>query len=164
MKLIPLSISGKNKGKYFSRVDDDDFESLNRFKWYVSLEKKSYAARREYLNGKNRIVKMHREIMNCKAGNCILIDHVDGDGLNNQKINLRFATFSQNNMNRVIAKNKIIKSKGVSKAFKSKTFRVRIGINNKSIYVGSFKTEIEAAAAYDEAAKKLHKEFANLNI
>jgi len=89
------------------------------------------------------------------------IDHIDRNGLNCQKINLRIVTMDQNLKNKS-GYSKKYKYKGIFQS--GKMFNAQIGINNKHIYLGSFKTEIEAAKAYDFAAKKAFGEYAGLNF
>ena len=88
----------------------------------------------------------------------------DGDGLNNQKANLRICTRSQNKMNGKSYKNSSSKYKGIWWVKKNKKWRVRIRLNNKTIHLGYFKDETEAAKAYDSKAKELFGEFARLNF
>lgn len=160
MKEIQLSKQGKHKGKYVTLVDDEDFEYLNQFNWYVMKHGNTfYAARCVPFNGKQIINMMHGTLLNSKG-----IDHVDLNGLNNQKSNLRFCTQSQNNMNRGKKKNAASKYKGVYFDKNARKWRADIRINSKPIYLGLFDSEIKAAKAYNRKAKELFKEFANLNI
>jgi hypothetical protein len=80
---------------YSTIVDDEDYEFLKKFKWYLNKGKITFYARAK-INGK--MVRMHRLIL--KANSTQIIDHKDRNGLNNQKDNLRFYTLSQNAMNR----------------------------------------------------------------
>jgi hypothetical protein len=106
-------------------------------------------------------VRLHRLIMDAAIGD--IIDHIDGDGLNNAKSNLRFVTSQQNAMNRRAWKNKRgSRFKGVHRD--GKRFRAIITVNRKNIGLGSFKTEEEAAEAYNKAASEMFGEFACLNI
>lgn len=103
-----------------------------------------------------------------------MVDHIDGNGLNNLRSNLRFATMSQNIANSKVRKDNTTGYKGVSwfvgskhpnGVWKSKpSWTARIGINGKRITVGYFATKEEAARAYNKAAIKYHGEFAKLNI
>jgi len=106
---------------------------------------------------------MHREIMNPEDN--FVIDHIDKDGLNNQKSNLRKATVSQNNSNRRSQVGSKSKYLGVS--FYKKTSKwvafISYGGRNKNKHLGYHKTEKEAALAYNNAALKYHGEFANIN-
>jgi hypothetical protein len=90
------------------------------------------------------------------------VDHIDNDALNNCRGNLRLATKQQNNMNR--SKRKEAKYKGIYKINRPKPWAANLSYNNKTIYIGSFKTDIEAAKAYDEAAKKYYGKYACLNF
>ena len=152
MKLISLT-----KGQ-FTKVDDDDFEYLNKQKWYARKSRKTYYACRSVHQGNHcRNEEMHRVIMKTPKG--MQVDHIDHDGLNNQKSNLRNCTANENRMNKSSrGKTKYI---GVEKIV---YFQVRVTVNQRRIYVGRFKTEEEAARAYDETIKKHYGEFANFNF
>lgn len=163
MKLIELSKQGKNKGKYFAMVDDEDFDRVNSLKWRVEFERGNiYAVKR--VEGKK--LRMHRFILMVKDSK-ILVDHKDHNGLNNQKSNIRKCNSSQNSTNRTaLGTSKYL---GVSfRARKRKTvvyerWIAAIVIKGRDKCLGSFKNEIDAAMAYNKAAKQYHGEFANLN-
>ena len=150
MKRIKLT-----QGK-FALVDDEDFAKLSKYKWHSLKGTNTFYAARGFR------LRMHRFILNAKEGQ--EIDHRDGNGLNNQKSNLRFCTHSQNNMNqRKLKKNLSSKYKGVSWHKNKKKWAVSIYIDGKNKYLGDFKDETDAAEAYNEAAMKYYGEFANLN-
>ena len=148
------------KGKY-AIVDVEDYPKLDGYDWqlFESESKNFYAVR---LDG-NKLVKMHREIMNAPAG--VFVDHRYGDGLDNRKKNLRIATRAQNQYNRRKTSGKTSsKYKGVHLDRNRNKYRAIIGCNRKRIFLGYFDNETDAAKAYDEAAKKYHGEFAKLNF
>ena len=141
-------------------VDDEDFERLNRHKWYASRSGQSwYAQRNDYSNGKRKTIIMHREIMNIIGD--IGIDHITGNGLHNLKENLRVATHQQNMHNRKLPqKNNKLGIKGVSWHKASKKFRAQIRINDKLIHLGIFTVLADAEQAYRVAEIKYFGEFA----
>ena len=149
----------KLRSGLFTLVDDDDFKYLNQFKWYGYKDKTtSYVIRNKTVKDPLRERNMARLIMNTPKG--MEVDHVDHNGLNNQKSNLRNCTRSQNCANR-----KPWSKSGYMGVYSfDNTIMSHIKINGKIIYLGTFKTNIDAAKAYDKAAKKYHGEFANLNF
>ncbi len=152
------------QGQY-AKVDPEDFETLNQFKWCAAKDYDTFYAIRfaRTANNKKTTVKMHRQIMNAKKTD--IVDHKNHDGLDNRKKNLRIATASQNNANRKRGKNYgTSKYKGVIKDTSSGKWRAGISYNGKHIHLGMFDDEIEAAKAYDEAAKKYYGEYAVLNF
>lgn len=152
----------KSANKYVALVDDEDYEYLNQFRWgIVKNNDRIYAQRMDWKSGKS--FYMHRVIMGVTE-RWDLIDHKDHDTLNNQKHNLRKSTSSQNNSNRKSLKGSSSKYLGVSWSTKSNIWQVHIMKNNKSIYLGKYNDEQEAAKAYDAGAKFHHGEFANLNF
>lgn len=155
-KLIPLSQSGKNRGKFFAIVDDEDYERVNSFRWAIKDIKKQYAVRWD--NGK--MIHMHRFIL--MAEDDIHIDHIDCCGLNNTRENLRKATPHQNLCNMRISKINTTGFKGVAKH--RNNFSARIRSEYQEIYIGTFTTPEAAARAYDRKAIELHGEFARTNF
>lgn len=144
-------------------VDDEDFEYLNSFKWWARKckgQQTFYAVRHQYPKS---IVFMHNQILGIQPGN-IFCDHIDLNGLNNQKYNLRIATKSQNNANKRSSVGSFSKFRGVSFHKRDKVWQANAGKDGKQIYIGVFKTETEAALAYNIKAIELHGEFAKLNI
>lgn len=155
MKQIPLT-----QGK-FALVDDEDFEELNKYKWYWDR----YYARRSMprtSKGNQQGSKMHRVIINTPKG--MHTDHIDGNKLNNQKSNLRICTNAENCRNSGKRKNNHSGYKGVHWFARGKKWKSCICVNYKIIHLGSFDNKIDAAVSYNEAAKKYFGEFAHLNI
>jgi len=145
-------------------VDDEDFERVNKFKWYTfQSHKVNYAVRDIHIGKIKYRIRMHNLIMNYSPDD-ILVDHKDGDGLNNQKYNLRFCTHSQNNMNKRPQIGGSSKYKGVHFDRSRNKWTAQIWRNNVYFYIGRFKTEIEAAKAYNTKAIELFAEFARLNV
>lgn len=153
MKEIPLT-----QGKV-ALVDDEDYDWLNQWKWYAAKTPTTYYATRGYFKqGKRHGVVMHRLILNVPSG--LGTDHKDRNGLNNQRSNLRIATIRQNSRNRKRNNGK----RYIGVFFKSGKYEASLTTDCKTYYLGRFVSEIEAAKAYDEMAKKMYGEFANLNF
>lgn len=145
-------------------VDDEDFEYFNQWKWYAAKGRRTFYAQRNGYNENGKyIIHMHREILGLTDPE-IFCDHRDTDGLNNQKHNLRTATRTQNNANKKSSKSSTSSFLGVSYHKSRNNWRATIFKDYKQIHLGSFKTEIEAAKAYDKHALEIHGEFANLNF
>ncbi len=144
----------------YAIVDVEDFEQLNRFKWYLFETKnhKLYAVRTQ---GRRNIF-MHRFIMNAPKGS--IVDHVNRNGLDNRKANLRVVTNMQNcwNSERGFYSG-TSKYKGVRLDKRTGRWSARIFNNGVEVHLGTFDTEIEAAIAYDNAVRQLRGQFAVLN-
>lgn len=149
MKTITLS-----QGKV-ALVDDANFDLVIPFRWHAVKIKDAYYAR------DNDGTYMHRLIMGAGPGE--EVDHRDGDGLNNQRFNLRRCTHLQNLRNTRIQTNGSSKYKGVGWRPEKKKWRARIMVNGQDICLGHFNDELAAAMAYDKAAKVYFGEFARTN-
>ena len=145
-------------------VDDEDFAWLSKCKWYAwekPNRNTAYALRAEGKKPNRHTISMHREIMNVLPG--IYIDHIDGNGLNNQKKNLRLCASSENQMNSKLRRNSKSGLKGVSFKKEQGKWVAQIQAHKKRKHIGYFNTKEEAAKAYDETARELFGEFANTN-
>lgn len=148
---------------YVATVDNEDYDRVNQFKWQIKkCGNAIYACGwvGEWKNKKR--MAMHRFIMNIPLNDIRKIDHADHDGLNNQKSNLRICTQFENMKNR-ISKNGSSKYKGVHWHKRDRKWYAQIRVNKKTIHLGIFAWEDQAALTYNKAAKKHHGEFALLN-
>lgn len=154
MKEIPLT-----QGKV-AMVDDEDFEYLSKNKWFCAKGRNTfYAQRRDGKNGP--IIHMHRLIMNTSINK--EVDHIDCNGLNNQKVNLRNCTRIENSYNSRMKSTNQNKVKGISFAKWANMYRVQLKTNGKRIHVGYFKTIFEASSAYNKHVLQTRGAFAKIN-
>lgn len=150
------------KGK-IAIVDDEDFEWLNKRKWHTQEQGNTFYARRSFVeNGQGKTIRMHREIMKAEEGD--IVDHIDGNGLNNKKSNLRLVTKNQNSMNCRSHKNSSSRFKGVHWHKNQKRWHAKIQKDGKKFFIGSFDDEVQAAKSYDKKAKELFGEYAKVNF
>jgi hypothetical protein len=153
------------RGKY-AIVDPEDYERLAKYRWQAVKSRNTfYAIRcsRRDRNGARKYYQMHREIMKIEDNK--VCDHINGNGLDNRKANLRPATRAQNGWNQGKSNVKSRSQyKGLAWDSKDKRWEVRISVNGRRIYIGRFKDQMEAARAYDRAANKYHGQFANVNF
>lgn len=146
-------------------VDDADFDWLNQWKWYAHKHPRGrcfYAIRNTYKDAKHQTIKMHRLILGITDPK-VLCDHKDGDGLNNQRSNLRPCTITENNRNIAPKRCGFSQYKGVTHIKKTGKWKVRIHYDSKDRHIGHYDTAEEAAIAYNEAATRHHGEFAYIN-
>jgi hypothetical protein len=145
-------------------VDDDDFEELSKVKWCANKIGRTFYAVRRVPNPKTimKQILMHRKVMNAPIDICI--DHIDGNGLNNTKDNLRFCTKRENVCGQKQQIGKTSKYKGVCWNKRENKWKAYIKCHQKLQNLGHFDTEISAALAYDNAANRLFGEFARTNL
>lgn len=148
---------------YIALVSDEDFEEISKHKWCVDSTQ-GYAVRARKKHEKpGGVIRMHRQIMNAPAGTDI--DHINGNGLDNRRENLRICNRSENLRNSIKRKETSSKYKGVSWNPNSNGWIVRIKYEGIELRVGHiFLDEITAANAYDKLAKKLFGTFARINF
>ena len=138
---------------YKAIIDDENFKLLNQWKW--SYHRIGYAIRKSN-------ILMHRLIMNCPKNKTI--DHINGNKLDNRKINLRICSLSENLKNQKLRINNTSGYKGVSFEKRRNKWRSQIKIGRQVKEIGQFKTAIQAAMAYDLWAKNIYGEYAKLNF
>lgn len=141
-------------------VDDEDYEMVNEYKWHYHHD--SYAVTTwSKVAGRVKFLLMHRLILGELVRGKVT-DHINGNGLDNRRENLRVCSQSENTCNQKQSKSNTSGYKGVF--LQGKKWKTQIRINGKTHYIGYFSDKIEAARAYNEAAKKYHGEFARLNV
>lgn len=163
MKKIQLGHHQKNRvykhPLMWALVDDADFEDLNKHRWSVAKDGNVFYARRQSnMDNKLATLFMHTQITKTQQG--MQVDHIDGNGLNNQRDNLRVCTSADNQKNRGKNSNNTSGFKGVSLHKGDNKWQARIRVNRKLILIGMFPTPELASEAYIEACRKYHGEFA----
>jgi hypothetical protein len=164
---MELVIYSKIYGSHVVYYDDIDHELVSGYHWMISKGKKGVFYARGYIgkksggNGVHDKARMHRLIMNCPED--LQIDHIDGNGLNNQRVNLRVAKNAQNCRNQRAHSDSLTGYKGITFVKKKKLYFARIRVNNKLISLGRSKDLKKAVIRYNEAATKYFGEFAFLN-
>lgn len=158
MKEIPL-----DKG-HILFIDNEDYEEVSKLIWKVAKRLHTFYAISDIRKKGHarKVILLHRLIMKAPKGT--LIDHINGNGLDNRKSNLRYANKSKNAMNMSKHTPHSSPYKGVSYDKDRKKFRCNIGINGKQYFVGRFDNELEAAKAYNKKALTIYGEYARLNV
>jgi hypothetical protein len=152
-RVIPVTF------RKFAVVEEADYYRLSKYRWYAAVGTNTfYAARKR----RGKRIFMHREIM--RPGEDMVVDHIDRDGLNNCRSNLRLCTVGENCRNAVGNAGAMSKYKGVGWHKRIKKWTATVQANKKSYHLGYFSDEIEAAKAYDARARQLHRQFAYLNF
>jgi len=166
MKTVPLC--GAKAAGRVALVDDEDYDLVMQYRWNVhdpepkpgQRRKGPYAVANDYSTGRHRVIRMHCLIMDAKG-----IDHRDHDGLNNQRSNLRIASPGQN------ARNVLPRQEGTTSSrykgvclVRRRLWRAYVDLDGRRHTLGDFASELEAAYAYDAAARELHGEFACPNF
>lgn len=165
MREIALSLG------YVAKVDDADYDRLSVHKWHARVKKRHvYAVRNNQRGLSPRTIRMHREILAPAGG--VMVDHKNGDSLDNRRENLRAATPGDNQANRRVVLSQH-GCKGISyhgytqnkgkRWTRRSPWKAVITVDYRAISLGYFKSLAEAAAAYDVAARKYFGEFAATN-
>jgi hypothetical protein len=149
-------------------VDDVDVDGLSMYSWNLSKWQKTANHRPSIyvkrVDCKGKCILMHRQVLGILENPKLQVDHIDADGLNNTRKNLRLCTTMQNSQNARPRIGCSSKYKGVSWSKRRKKWRVRTHIDYRCYYLGYFEDEIEAAMAYDKAALEMFGEFARINF
>lgn len=154
---IPLT-----QGK-FALVDKLDESLISPHKWFANRQGNTYYAGRNITDKPyiQTFISMHRLILGLKKGETA--DHINGDGLDNRRSNLRKCTIQQNTFNKHRTKKGSSQYKGVCWQKQARKWRAYIKKDYKGIYLGLYESEVDAAKAYNKAAIKHFGEYANLN-
>jgi hypothetical protein len=162
MKTKHITICG-----YEVLIDNEDFDLVMSKKWRPY--KKDIPKGRIYFicgqyNGKNNdTIRLHRLIMGCKKNDGAVVDHINGNTLDNRKKNLRICTIGQNATNQAKRRSNTSGYKGVTWHKQDKLWQAQIMVNYKHIFLGLYEDPKEAYNAYCEASKKYHGEFSRLS-
>lgn len=149
----------------YTSVSDSDAAAVRSHAWYVSeprgLQKRRYVFTVLALpGGRKRTVMLHRFVLGLEFGDTRLVDHKNGDTLDNRRANLRVCTYSQSNMNRTRLKRKYRElPHGV--VYARKKYAALIAYGGRQYHLGTFETVEAAQQAYSDAAAKHHREFAS---
>jgi len=154
MELVILS---KKHGLKTIEIDDEDYDLLTQYTWCVWWSGYGFYA---VTTIKRRKVLMHRLLMGFPVGK---VDHIDCNGLNNRRDNLRVVTDAQSSVNRRVQKNNKCGYKGVYYVKHVKMYRVMIGNGKDRVEGGYFKDKLDAAKKYNELAINIYGDYANLN-
>ena|SRR3990167_1812801 len=143
-------------------IDDEDFPIISKYKWFAfhSGKRLKYALSTSRSFSGEKIF-MHRLILGFPEKQ---IDHINCDGLDNRKSNLRLCTSQQNKWNQRKREIGSSRFRGVRKSSKSNSWQAGITVSYKRMHLGSYKSEEDAARVYDRAANKYYGEFAYLNF
>jgi hypothetical protein len=143
---------------YKTKVCECHYHIVKNYKWSASVTKSQVKAiRGTTAGGKSKTYLMNREIMNALKG--YVVDHIDGDSLNNQCYNLRVCTQQQNLMNIKIRKDNTSGHKGVHWYKQTNRWQAQISYLGKKIHLGFYKNKSDAISAYENKANELFGEF-----
>ena len=147
-------------------VDAEDFQLVSTHTWTASFQQGRWYARTQLVAlhnpSRQTTMGMHQLILGKRNG--MLPDHANRNGLDNRRLNLRFSSHAQNSQNRKVRAENKLGLKGVRKVTNGSTFQASITVNRKRRFIGSFRSAIDAALAYDAAARNYFGEFAVCNF
>lgn len=164
--MIEVIIESKTCGNQRAIFDDESYKLYKSRSWFLQKSRNTYYLICNLKRGEKGTKIFHRKFLGL-TGPKDLVDHINGNGLDNRSINLRVCTQAENSRNACKRKDattsKFIGVTEIKTSRNGKPYMVRVKCDGVSNYIGCYSTEIEAAIAYNEAAKNLHKEFARLN-
>lgn len=163
MKKIPLrNVQGRTRG--YALIDDTDYKRVSRMRWHMVPRKYATYAMGSYKDGQTgkwKRIFLHRFILKARPG--LVVDHINHNGLDNRRKNIRACSSSENIINSKIKKSNTSGFRGVCWDTHNKRWRAEITAKNKQIYIGIFKDKESAAKAYNSFAIKLHGKYAKIN-
>ena len=159
-----LIINSKTHGAHTVLYDEQDAHNVEPWSWTLRKGHGTYYAARNTPRPNRKTILMHRALSNCPKN--LMVDHINSNGLDNRRANLRVCTMSENMMNRGKTKQNSTGYKGVYNTGDSiaNPYSAKIQKNNKVYCLGHYNTPEEAARAYDAKAEELFGEFARLNF
>lgn len=147
-------------------VDDEDFAEVSQYQWYAHRWSNTRRTEAQYMACTHglgqKVIMAHRLIMGI-VEQSELVDHKDGQTLNNRRRNLRVCSHQQNSAHKRVVQG-AIPYKGVCEQRGRSGFRANITVKGRKLYLGMFRTPQEAAQAYNDAAVAYFGEFAHLNV
>lgn len=151
-------------------IDDDDYENIKAYRWYIKPfhgVARAYVfrktARSEHPFRKQSSIQLHRQIMGLTIGDSRIVDHINGNSLDNRKCNLRIGTRQQNNWSARLRCDSSTGYKGVHFKKQKQKYQAYIRHNGRVKHLGFYTLKEEAAEAYNNKAKELFGAFAYLN-
>lgn len=161
-----IQLNSRSSEKLFTLVDDEDAKFAASFKWSASRTRNNvYAACKQKVDGKPTSIYLHRLLLGITDPN-VEVDHVNRDGLDNRRANLRPCTLLENRGNSAGHVSRKARFKGVffEDFVKGRPWRARVAHGGKVVFEQNFYTDVDAAIAYDAVAKRYYRHFAYLNF
>lgn len=157
MGTVRIPLHSRKYPNLYAVIDEEDYELVSRYRWYPSDHSPAiYACSMPTKRGE---IRMHRLILNAPDG--ILVDHKNGNTLDNRRCNLRLATHANNAQNGKVQSNNSSGFKGV--CADGAWWRAEISVDSRRVWLGRYVSSTAAASAYDHAAREYHGEFAKTN-
>lgn len=156
---IEIELVRKNEENRFCIIDKKDYNIVKDYRWKVSQDSNTFYVQGRK-NGKGHPIPIHRVLFNLTDSKTT-VDHINGNGLDNRRQNLRVCTQLENNKNAKIRKDNTSGYKGVHKM--KNRYSARIQSNGKRITIGYYDTAEDAAKAYNDYSLKLHGNYGKLN-